>query len=108
MESTKDEVAQLRAVQSTAVAEQVKLDTESLERIKAAEANVKVGIPSTCQHMQAACAMSQGLQSCDHLCTARLKEATLTTWPSGALMLLRQLHAVMPCSAAQAVIRAQP
>ena len=44
MESTKDEVAKLRAVQKTAVAEQVKLDTESLERIKAAEANVKVGV----------------------------------------------------------------
>ena len=44
MESTKEEVAQLRAVQKTAVAEQVKLDAESLERIKAAEANVNVGI----------------------------------------------------------------
>lgn len=61
MESTKDEVAQLRAVQKTAVAEQVKLDTESLERIKAAEAKGKVGILFTCECMQATCTMLQGL-----------------------------------------------
>ena len=65
MESTKDEVAQLRAVQKTAVAEQVKLDTESLKRIKAAEAHVKVGIQCTNECLQADHTMPQlGLCCC--------------------------------------------
>ena len=86
MESTKVEVAKLRAVQKTAVAEQVKLDTESLERIKAAEANVKVGIWCTRGCVQAKCTMLQGLQICFHLCTARLKERAWTTGAAGALL----------------------